>query len=108
MTQQRKGILLWIFAVVFTLVIAVYQRTTGPTYPVKGKIELNQKDIHFKLIRSADSDEPALISLSNFPKDVHAMLKYRKYKTGEPLKDVIFHWSDDELIAELPPQPPAG
>ena len=108
MSQQRKGILLWIFAAIFTLVIAVYQRTTGPTYPVKGKIELNQKNIHYKLIRSADSDGPARISLSDIPKDVHVILKYRKYKTNEPLTEVNFKWSDDELIAEMPPQPPAG
>ena len=108
MTQNAKGIILWIIAVIFTLGIAVYQRATGPTYPAKGAIEFNNNQISYKLLRSADSDEPATIKLSDIPQGIEAELQYRRFKTDEALKQVSFMRQETDLIALLPPEPPAG
>lgn len=108
MTQKTKGIILWVIAVVFTLGVAVYQRTTGPTYPKKGKIEFNQNEIKFSLLRSANSDKAASIILTDIPEGIDAELQYRRYKTDDPLKQVTFSRTGKELVAELPAQPPAG
>lgn len=108
MTQKMKGFILWVIAVIFTLGIAYYQRTTGPTYPVKGDIEFNNQTIHYSLLRSADSDAPATIKLANIPQGIDAELLYRRYKTRDSLKQVLFKREANDLLAYLPPEPPAG
>ena len=108
MTQNTKGVLLWIIATIFTLGIAVYQRTTGPTYPARGSIEFNNNQINYKLLRSSNSDEPATIKLSDIPQGINAELQYRRFKTDDALKTIAFERQDSDLIALLPPEPPAG
>ncbi|MBE9491098.1 MAG: hypothetical protein IMY67_12440, partial [Bacteroidetes bacterium] len=108
MTQKTKGIILWIVAMIFTLGIAVYQRTTGPTYPASGVIEFNNHKIDYKLLRSANSDAPATIKLDDIPQRIEAVLHYRRFKTDEPLKQVDFMQQETDLIALLPAEPPAG
>lgn len=108
MSQKTKGIVLWIVAIVFTLAIAVYQRMTGPTYPQRGTIEFNNQQIDYQLLRSANSDAPAAVTLADIPEDISAELQYRRYKTTETLKKMPFQRQGDDLVAELPPEPPAG
>ena len=42
----------WFFAVVITLVLSIYQRMTGPTYPKKLTVELRGVSYQMKLPRS--------------------------------------------------------
>ena len=108
MTQKVKGVILWVVAVIFTVGIAVYQRTTGPTYPASGTIEFKGHQIDYKLLRSAESEGPAIIQLSEMPVDISAALEYRRFKTNDALKNVDFARQGQDLVAELPPEPPAG
>jgi flagellar basal body-associated protein FliL len=39
--SKSKNIILWVVAVVFMVAIAIYQRSTGPTYPAKGKVDVS-------------------------------------------------------------------
>ena len=50
-----KKILLWILAFLITAGSAVYQRMTGPTYPLDGKIELGNEEISYTLERSQET-----------------------------------------------------
>ncbi len=50
MALFKSSIFWWVFSVIFTLAIAYYQRTTGPTYPVRGKITINNQEIKYKLL----------------------------------------------------------
>jgi hypothetical protein len=52
-----KKALLWALAVLLTLASAVYQRMTGPTNPLRGKVTLCGKEISFRLERSAENKE---------------------------------------------------
>jgi hypothetical protein len=47
MSYLTKSILIWIFSVIFTLSIAVYQRLTGPTHPERGKVELQGEEYRY-------------------------------------------------------------
>ena len=44
-----KKFLYWFLAVVITLVLSIYQRTTGPTYPKKLSVELRGESFQVKL-----------------------------------------------------------
>ena len=38
---MKKSIWLWLIAFLLTIITAVYQRVTGPTYPVSGEATID-------------------------------------------------------------------
>ena len=49
---MRKPWVQWTLAVVITLIAAIYQRRTGPTYPARGRVELGGQEIKLRLLRT--------------------------------------------------------
>ena len=98
----------FVLALIITLAAAVYQRATGPTYPLKGEIQFRDQSIEYKLTRShgGDTDQPVEIVLDN--KDVEGVLIYKKYKTNEHWTGMKMIRDGDNLKGYLPNQPPAG
>jgi len=94
--------------VIFTLAIAYYQRTTGPTYPVRGKINFNNQVIKYKLLTSSDSHLPAEITFKGTFDAISGFIEYKKYNTNEEWQMTRLFLKDGNLVGELPPQPPAG
>jgi hypothetical protein len=108
MSSKLKTILLWVFSVLFTLSLAVYQRMTGPTHPVRGTLEVDGQIQKYRLIRSADSDQPAKISLRNVPEGIEGTLRYKRFKVEEEWIEIPMIKDDNILTGYLPPEPPAG
>ena len=107
MVSRNKSIYLWVFAVIFTISSAVYQRMTGPTYPTKVSVSIKGVDYHFKLIRSHGGDSDAEIKLE-VPKNIKGTVKYKKYKTNDEWTTVEMTRDGEKVMAKLPHQPPAG
>jgi len=128
-----KKVIIWIVAVGITLAAAVYQRSTGPTYPKKIEFELKDSTYIVKLDRSSGESNSmghpgsndARIKLKIYNPDVTAKIYYRKYNTNEEWTAVDFEryhrkmdsWFMNKilgiyevkgLLAKLPQQPPAG
>ena len=102
-----KKALYWLLAIVITLVLSVYQRMTGPTYPKKVTIELNGKSYKLKLPRTGiQKDE--VITLKGVDSKAWAQLHYRRYPTSEKYTTVNFTYHNGDLQAVLPVQPVAG
>jgi len=102
-----KKSIYWLLAVVITLVLSVYQRMTGPTYPKKVTIELNGERYQIKLPRSGvQKDE--IVTLKGVPQYADAQLHYRRYPTSDDYTTVDFEWTDNEWQIALPVQPVAG
>ena len=108
MSNKTKSILLWIFAIVFTLGIATYQRMTGPTYPKKGSITIAEKEIKFKLLRSHSSSSDAIISIENKAKIFGGSILYKRYNTSDDWTEVTMAQNGDNIEGSLPSQPAAG
>jgi hypothetical protein len=108
MNRTVKSVLWWIFAIIFTLFIAVYQRITGPTYEVRGKIELNGEVIKYKLIRSSGNDKDALVSIPVSDTGIKAKIKFRRFKSNDEWTESEMTRSDGQLVYFLPKQPAAG
>ena len=108
MNNTLKSFLLWTFAILFTLTIAVYQRLTGPTHPVRGTVEINDSELKYKLLRSAENHEPASIEIKNVSEDITGTIKYKRYRIEEEWTEKELRFEDGKLIAELPQQPMAG
>lgn len=105
---NKSSVWWWIFSVIFTLAIAYYQRTTGPTYPVRGKLIIGNQEIKYKLLRSNESHIPATITLKGNVDGLTGYIEYKKFNTNEDWQISQLFLKDGQLTGELPAQPPAG
>ena len=109
-----KSILIWTFAVIITLAASVYQRLTGPTYPKRGSVTVNNNEYKIKLLRSHGGKENATIELDIDDETISATIFYKNYPIEEKQEwqqvDFVSEQNDDKNVffAELPHQPPAG
>lgn len=108
MKPGLKSFLWWFFAVVFTIAAAMYQKITGPTYPIAGKVQLNGKDYKYKLIRTAENDEDAEISLEIPDPAITGTIEYRRFKSHDTLSQANMSRQGDKLVFYMPKQPAAG
>ncbi len=109
MSNKTKSIVWWIVAVVFTISIAVFQRMTGPTYPVTGKIKIAETIIKYKFLRSHVTSSNALITIKKLDTAFTGSLIYRHYKSDEEWVEMPMKRNEkNELVGELPAQPMAG
>jgi hypothetical protein len=102
-----KG-LSWTLAVVLTLATAVYQRRSGPTYPVRGKVAVGGSEIGYRLPRSASNDRDCGISVGVADPAVTGVLLYRRFKTDDAWARTALERRGDRLVGFLPRQPAAG
>lgn len=123
---------LWGVAIVLAGSAMVYQRATGPTYPLKGEINIGGRPYSYELPRSSELvarspgvNEPigAVIKFV-FDGDVPPVdgaVAWRRWPTEDSYQEVPFKVEltrdtkigeptkrSTELAAEIPPQPPAG
>ncbi|MFW5644268.1 MAG: hypothetical protein ACOCZL_00005 [Bacteroidota bacterium] len=103
-----KKILFWIIALILTAAIAVYQRMTGPTHPESFKFQVHDKEYKIRLPRSQNGTSDAMIRLNIQDAGIGGELYFRRLNTEEPWDTINFHRENQELVAWLPGQPPAG
>jgi hypothetical protein len=98
----------WLIAFVITLASIYYQRTTGPTYPLKGSFTMDGQIVRYHLERShsSTSDRPVVLHLAD--SSVTGEVIWRRYPTNETWQTITMQRSDNSLKAALPQQPPAG
>ncbi len=102
-----KKTFIWIIAILITLFAAIYQRKTGPTYPQKVKLSIDNQEYTLKLLRSHGGDDDATLQF-NLPKDCDVFLSFHRYPTNEEWIHTKFENKDGKYTAKLPHQPPAG
>ncbi len=105
-----KQFLLWTLAVILMAASVIYQRSTGPTYPKKGKLEANGKEYKYKLLRSQETTDSARIELPVIDGVTYeANLHYKRYGTMDALTTTRFKIAKEgKFTAHLPKQPAAG
>jgi hypothetical protein len=101
---------LWIAAIVVTVVLAVFQRMTGPSHPARGAAVLaNGETITYKLPRSNEGRETILIAVPEPSTATRATLEWRRYPTDEPYRrQPMTSDEDGRLETRIPSQPAAG
>ena len=100
---MKRTILFWIIAIVITLVSAIYQRVTGPTYPLSGKANLDGKEIAYKLERSVESVSNYVIKIETNDPSIQGTLYWKKFNTTDEYTAVPMTGSNI-LEGELPVQ----
>ncbi len=104
---MRRGTVLWILALLVTLLAAFWQEVTGPTFPIRTRITLGGRLYPVKLTRSwSTGDQPIEVDVAD--PAVDGRVRWRRYPTSEPWQEQPLERSGDVLHASLPHQPPAG
>jgi hypothetical protein len=103
-----KKVLVWILAVLVTLLASYYQKKSGPTYPLNIKSIPGDSSYTMKLRRSATigADDNVEIPVSELFDSV--VLVYSKYPGNFVEDSVIMTKQSDFYCTNLPDQPPAG
>jgi hypothetical protein len=100
---MKRRILFWILAVIITIASAVYQRMTGPTYPLSGSVNLNGQEIKYQLERSQESTQNYLIEINTDDESINGILFWKKHNSNDEFTRVQMH-GNKTLTAELPVQ----
>jgi len=103
---MKRG-LFWFLAVVITLGSAVYQRRTGPTYPLRVEAGFGGAADGFELPRSAETTGDAEVTVPA-PAPVEGWLEWKRFKTEDDWSVVHLEREDGRLSGRLPRQPAAG
>lgn len=106
--SNTQNMIYWILAVVLTLTMVIYQRMTGPTYPIKGKVVLGGETIKYKLLRTYGGPDDAEISIDDPTGKVKGIFTYKRYKSHDTKTQVNMRHMGGKLVAYIPHQPPAG
>lgn len=107
---MMKKASLWVLALVMAAAAMIYQRSTGPTYEFKGKLEHQGEAYKYELLRSQETTTNAVIEMPVIEgADYQATLNYKRYQTQDAFSAVDFTLNaEGQLTAQLPIQPAAG
>lgn len=94
----------------FILVLAagVYQRLTGPTYPVRGRMMVANQEVRFQLPTSTDAAGGAEVRLAVPERSVQGFIEYRRTPSHDEWRRDELERDEGFLVARIPQQPPAG
>lgn len=103
-----RSTVLWVLAFLLTAASAVYQKITGPTYPVKGVVVVSDQEVRFRLPRSHGGAGDADIRLSVLKRVVSGRLEFRRFRSYDSWTRQALQREGDTLVARIPHQAPAG
>ena len=103
-----KKAALWILAFLITLSTAVYQRRTGPTYPISGKTTIANTLISYELLRTHETGKDCPVKIEMLNPEISGVVLYKRHKTSDPWSSIPMGRQEDSLVAALPYQPSAG
>lgn len=106
--RRFNAALLWIAAFLITTVSLIYQRVTGPTYPVRGVVELADARVSFELPRSHPGAGDGDIRIAVKDPSAAGTLTYRRYRSHDEWQSVALRRDGEFLVGSIPHQPPAG
>ncbi|MGE5344125.1 MAG: hypothetical protein ACM3SY_21880 [Candidatus Omnitrophota bacterium] len=108
MRHRYVSILFWILSVLLTLFLAVYQRMTGPTYPIRGHETVNGRTVTYQLLRTHTAHQALPIRLEAPDSSISATLSFKRFKTQDAWTEVPMTREGNRLIGSIPGQPMAG
>ena len=107
-SSLKKPLFLWSLTVLITLASVVYQRMTGPTYPLRGSIEMKGEEVKFRLLRTHVTTNDAQMEIAVPSSEVTGELRWRRFKSHDDWTTEYLAREGDNLVATIPKQPPAG
>ncbi|HRP01027.1 MAG TPA: hypothetical protein PLE30_00095 [Candidatus Kapabacteria bacterium] len=108
MTNKTQTIVAWIVAFVLMSGLAIYQRTTGPTYPKSGTTTVGGVDVKYSIIRTFGGPGDADVRITIPDKNIRGEMIFKRYKSYDEWTIQEMKVEGNELVGYLPHLPPAG
>ena len=105
--MNKQSIILWTAAIFITAGSAVYQRTTGPSYPLRGSVAIAGKEVAYRLSRS-EEQRNAEVKIATGDSTIRGWIEWKRFKTDDPWTKTAMAYQNRFLLGDLPVQPPAG
>lgn len=105
---MKRSTLLWIIAIVLTILTAIYQRMTGPTYPLSGSVLFENQKIKYKLDRAHPGENDHTINIETNDQNIKGKLYWKRFKTNDEWNIQEMSFDGKSLTGVLPHQPKAG
>jgi hypothetical protein len=107
---KKISFLLWMLAFMLTVLLAVYQRLSGPTRPVRGKLDIDGTEIRYKLYRSWTNYKPLPVLVVAPGSGIEFRLHFRRFPfiADENWTTVAMGKQDGAFQGAVPGQPAAG
>ncbi len=105
---MKRSTLLWIIAIVLTILTAIYQRMTGPTYPLSGSVLFENQKIKYKLDRAHPGENDHTINIETNDQNIKGKLYWKRFKTNDEWNIQEMNFDGKSLTGVLPHQPKAG
>ncbi len=103
--MMRKPWVQWTLAIVITLIAAIYQRRTGPTYPARGSVELGGQEIKLRLLRTYSITGRQPVTVTAADTGVAGTVEWRRFPTDDPWRTEPMSREGALLATVLPPAP---
>ena len=105
---MKRSVVFWILAFCITVATAIYQRISGPTYPMSGSVSLHGISVNYRLDRSHGGDGDHEVRIRTASPEITGRLSWKRHKTTDDWVIVPMAFADGTLVGSLPHQPPAG
>jgi hypothetical protein len=102
---MRKPSVQWTVAIVLTIASALWQRMSGPTYPVKGTARLAGQEIALRLERSHSITGRQPVTVTTADGEVTGTVEWRRFPTNDPWATLPMVRQGDRLETVIPPEP---
>lgn len=105
---MQRPVVRYALAFLITIASAIWQRMSGPTYPVRGHVTLGGQEIRLRLTRThgGEGDQPVTVVVPDAA--VTGRVAWRRFPTSDAWSFLPMERKGDTLEAALPHQPPAG
>ncbi len=104
---MKQSTLFWILAIIITIASAIYQRLTGPTYPLAGTVKLpTGQEVSYRLDRSHAGLDDAAVTILTHDSSITGQLMWRPYGSSDQWQASPMQYDDGMLEGEIPHQAP--
>ena len=102
---MKRPAVQWAIAILVTLASAYWQRVSGPTYPIRGAVQVGAMTVPLKLERSHENIERQPVKVAVSDRAVSGAVEWRRFPSGDAWQSEPFTRRADVLEAFIPPEP---
>ncbi len=102
---MRRPSVQWTIAIVITILSALWQRWSGPTYPLRGSADLGGEAIAYRLERTNSVTGRMPVMVKTVDSSITGTVEWRRFPTGDPWETLPMTRGVGRLETAIPPEP---
>jgi len=106
--MNMRTVSIWIVSVLIASAAVIYQRRTGPTYPLRDSVAIGATEVAFELPRSHPGEGDQEIRLTVPNREISGFVEYAREPSRESPTQQPLRRDGDALVGSIRHQPQAG